>query len=75
MKIIHLLMCYLTKHEVVETFAEQIADEEYDTDAIMEDISDHNQGSNIINTINDNKIANLIIDYVKDVKSMYIILI
>ncbi len=61
----------------VNTFKQFVDAEEFDSDAVMEDIDafgsdDNKQNSNVLQATKDNQLCTSIYDYVKELKCMFI---
>ena len=57
--------------EICKRFTEYVKDQHFDTDAMNEDVMEHQTGSNVISEIGDQKFAKYIIDAIEDHNSMH----
>ena len=57
--------------KMIDKFSELILTEEYDSDAIVADVMNYADGSNVINIINHRKTNTVILDFIVDVQSMF----
>ena len=66
---------YLEQHEapaeIINALYEYMIHEDYDTDGMIQDMLNSHDASNILNILNHDEIATLLMEYVEESQSMY----